>query len=250
MGLQLKGENNTAQSSVTREENPWDMPKKEKNSWDISDGEEDLLKIEEPKVVYNTAMAEAQAKQKEGNPIVGVIVKMLIALAVGGLLIFTGEKIVSVVMPEGESITHLLNEKADVMATELGMTLVDDPAMAANVFQYSKGVVTVKSAEDLGIVYIDGKQMGVHIPSNKYTIFDVQVGDGEKEMYNNTSYPYDNFASILNTVSDKGTVYIYYNRERNDCIIFYINNTTNRIVSMTYFNDYKKVTETLEDVFD
>lgn len=249
MGLQLKGENNADQSSVTREQNPWDGPKKEQNPWDVAGQEDDLLKMDEPKVVYNTAMAEAQAKQKESNPIVGMILKMIVALAVCGLVIFAGKMIVSVVLPEGEDITQLLDKKEDVVAKELDVTFADNPTMASRVYQYSKGTVSVRGTEDLGIVYIDGKQIGVHIASNKYTMFGVQTGDGEKEMYDHTSYPYDSFTTILDTMGGKGTVYIYYNEQRNDCIVFYINNTTNRIVSMTYFNDYKKVTETLEKVF-
>ena len=248
MGLQLKGENGTERATVTSEQNPWDTPKKVENPWDVPGKEDDLLKIEEPKVVYNTAMAEMQGKQKESNPVAGMIVKIIIALVVCGLIIFVGKKIVSVVRPEGEDITKYLGQNANTVAKELGLTLTDSPHMEANIYQYSKGTVSVKGTEDLGIVYIDNKQMGVHIPTKKYTIFGVQVGDGEREMYNRTSYPYDSSTSILNTMSGKGTVYIYYNRERNDCIVFYINNTTNRIESMTYFNDYKKVTETLENI--
>ena len=115
-------------------------------------------------------------------------------------------------------------------------------------YHYSKGNAVIKGAEDIGVVYIDGRQIGVHIDSNKYTIFGVQVGDGEKNMYDNTTYPYDSFISIMDTMGDKSTLYIYYNQSRNDCIFFRINNTTNRIETMTYYSDFRKVTELL-DVF-
>lgn len=248
MGLQLKGDQNNTSSDVAGEQrNPWDAPKKEDNPWDAPARQNVALDIEEPKVIYNTAMAEAQAKQNGSSEVVGIIIKFIILFAVSGLLFFAGEKIVSKVMPEGQDITTMLGQKEDALSTSLGETFVDNPVWAANVYHYSKGTVTVKGAEDIGVVYIDGRQVGVHITSKEYTIFDVQIGDGEKNMYDNTTYPFDSFISIMDTINGgRSTLYIYYSNSRNDCIFFRINNTTNRIESMTYYSDYKKVTETLD----
>lgn len=247
MGLQLKGENN-GNNSVGEQHNPWDAPKKETNPWDVPGKEDDLLNMEEPKVVYNTVMAEAQAKQKESNPIVGMFIKMVVALAVCGLVIFVGTKIVSVVMPKAIDVTPLLNADSRTIQSELGETFTSNPSWSSKVYEYSKSDPTFEGAENIGVVYMDGEQIGVHIPTKTYSIFDTRVGDGEKYMYDHTAYPYDNFSSILDTMSGKATVYIYYNVERNDCIFFLINNTTNRIQSMTYYNDYKKVSETLSEI--
>lgn len=252
MGLQLKGDNEGGNNhrdlrlqgmegnSVgpsTKEENPWDIPGKQNSV--ASD-------YEEPKVIYNAAMADLQGQQKQENPITGAIVKTVIALVICGALFLIGKQIVSVVKPEGQDITALLKNRGDAIAGELGVTFMDNPSWAANVYEYSESDPIIKGAEGVGVVYMDGRQVGVHIANKEYTMFGVQVGDGEQHMYNNTTYPYDSFVSILNTMSSKATVYIYYNEKQNDCIFFLINNTTNRIESMTYFYDYKEMTEELE----
>ena len=98
MGLQLKEESNHTESKRNVEQNnPWNVPET-KVTFDI----------EEPKVVYNTAMAEAQAKQKGNGAIVGTIIKMLIVLAVCGLVVFAAKKVVSVLAPAGQDITAML----------------------------------------------------------------------------------------------------------------------------------------------
>ncbi len=254
MGLQLKSDNDNNIDNkgkvqlAMKEQSTWDVPPKDSNPWDNPNQSLDDS-FEEPKVIYNSSMADLQGQQKQSNPFSGIIVKAVIAMIVCALLIFGGKAIVSVMMPEGEDITPLLTKKADVIASQLGLTFTDNPAWATNVVEYSESDPIIKgAAEGIGVVNMDGKQIGVHIQTKDYTMFGVQIGDGEKEMYDNTTYPYETFTSILNTMSDKATVYIYYNTSRNDCIFFLINNSTNRIESMTYYYDYKEVSEELSSL--
>lgn len=237
MGLQLKGESNNTENKRNNEQN---------NPWDVSE-QRAVLDIEEPIVIYNTSMAEMQAKQKGNGEIVGTIIKIIIIFMVCGLVVFAGKKLVSVLVPEGQDITTMLNWKENEISTSLEEVFVDNQGRTTDVYHYSKGSIAVKGAEDIGVVYIDGRQIGVHIASKKYTIFGVQVGDGEKHMYDNTTYPFDSFISIVDTINGgRSTLYIYYNNSRNDCIFFKINNSTNRIESMTYYSDFRKVTEKLD----
>lgn len=245
MGLQLKGENHTDNNRVDGNYNSWDELQDERNPWDVSTQPKTSLDFEEPKVVYNTAMAQVQAKQKESNPVIGAFIKIVVGLVVCGLVILVGRQIVSVVMPKGIDITEQLGHDAQTLQSELGESFINNPAWSANVYEYSKSDPSFEGSEDIGVVYMEGRQIGIHIPTKTYTIFNIRVGDGEAHMYKNTTYPFDNSTSILSTMSDKATVYIYYNQERNDCIFILINNVTNRIESMTYYNDYKKVSETL-----
>lgn len=241
MGLQLKGENENAEkNNITQ-----DVDRKEQNPWDAPKAKDDLF--EEPVVVYNTVTAQAAGERNEDNPIGGMIVKIIVAFVVCGVLIFGGKKIVSVLMPEGTDITPILKENSDVIASQLGVTFTDNPSWVSNIYHFAEGTTTVKAAEDIGIVYLNGKQAGVHITDKTYTIFDVQIGDGEAEMYNHTTYPYDNFISVVDTVNGgKSSLYIYYSQSRNDCIVFMINNTTNRIQSMTYYSNYKLMTTNMD----
>ncbi|MDE6433168.1 MAG: hypothetical protein K2L07_02925 [Lachnospiraceae bacterium] len=239
MGLQLKGTDNKEMSnSVQDGENPWDNPNQPE--------------LEEPyhtNVITNTMTATIQGEEKQENSLTKAVRMLIVALLIGAVLIFGGKAIVSVMMPEGEDITTLLKQDAGAIAKSLGLTFTDNTEWVSQIHQYSNGTVTVKAAEDIGIVYIDGKQAGVHIRSKKYTIFGIQLGDGEKEMYDHTTYPYDNFLSVINDMAEgKTTTYYYYNLEQNDCVALTINDATNRVVGITYFYDYKKVTETL-DIF-
>lgn len=242
MGLQLKGDNETtngnSQFSMGTEEqsNPWDVP--------------NVLEENEPyrgKIINNTMTATIQGQEKQRNSGIDIFVKFVVVLIVCAVLVFGGKAVVSVIMPEGEDITNLLRSDANTIATQLGVTFTDNSEWVTQIHQYSNGNATVKAAEDIGIVYIDGKQMGIHVRSKKYTMFDIQLGDSETSVYNGTSYPYDNFLSVLNDMAEgKTTTYFYYNLEQNDCLAIAINDTTNRVVGLTYFYDYNKVTETLE----
>lgn len=243
MGLQLKGENENSRATgqniaeQTPGSNPWDAP----NS-SMQDGEPYSVKS-----VHNSVTATIQGQEKQGNPIAGVIAKIVIALAVCAALVFGGKSIVSVVMPEGQDITTLLTQNENQIASALGVTFENNTEWVSQIHQYSNGAVTVKAAEGIGIVYIDGKQAGVHVRDKAYTMFGIQLGDGEQQAHDHTSYPYDNFLSILNDMAEgKTTTYFYYNEGRNDCVALTINDTTNRIVGMTYFYDFNKIMENID----
>lgn len=245
MALELKRENGSDDNPVRR--GFGEVSNEEQNPWDVPGKQNDDLRLEEPIELYNSTMAELQGKSKDGSPVIDLLIKVTIAMMVCGLVIFCGKQIVSVIKPEGEDITAMLQNTESMIASDLEITFMNQPACAGSVYHYSEGTATVKGNDDIGVVYIDGKQVGVHITSEKYTIFGTQIGDGEKHMYDNTQYPFDSFISIVDTINGgKSTLYIYYNQQRNDCIFFLINNTTNRIQTMTYYSDFKKVTERLD----
>ena len=74
--LQLSMNGQTTGGSVSKEVNPWDNPNKDL---------EDLY--DEPKVIYNSSMADLQGMQKQSNPVAGVMVKALIAFVVCAILL-------------------------------------------------------------------------------------------------------------------------------------------------------------------
>lgn len=199
-------------------------------------------------VTINCTNIETEDERKNQKSLAMSAVRTMIILFIVGLIVIgVGKAIVSIVMPEGEDITPLLTDNAKTIAAELGVTFTDHPEWAARVHQYAVGTVTVKAAEDIGIVYINGRQIGVQVESKAYTMFGIQIGDGEKHAYDHMTYPFEDFFSVINDMAEgKTTTYFYYNKKQNDCIALTINDTTNRIVGMTYFTDYEKVIETLE----
>lgn len=240
MGLQLKGENEKETlNRISRYEE-----EEGNNPWDYEDMKEEPYQTT---VVSNAMAADIHGEERQGNKLVQVLIKLAIWLGIGAVLLFVGKQIVSKVMPEGKDITGLLRSNEAAISAELGVTFTDNSSWVGRIHQYSKGVVRVKAAEDIGIVYIDGKQIGVHIESKAYTMFGVQIGDGEKNAYDNMQFKFDSFLSVLNDMAEgKTTTYYYYNEAQNDCLALTINDTTSRIVGMTYFTDYKKIIETLD----
>lgn len=237
MGLQLKGDNGSNDLKPNHEnenKNPWDYEKPLDNSYE--------------KPVITTSLKSNTVNEAAVKPTAGVtIVKLIIALIVCGALILIGKGIASKALPEGEDITAVLKKSESAIAQQLGLTFTEDATLVNEIPQYSEGKVRVVSAEDVAVVYIDGRQMGVHMRTKLYRMYNVQVGMGEKEANENMTYVSDNFFSVLNDMAvGRTTTYFYYNMAQNDCLALTINNTTNRVVAVTYYYDYKKISETLE----
>lgn len=241
MGLQLKGTQNTNDHLSKNdleggEADPWDVPQRKL--------EDEPYSI---KTTNNTTTATLVGEGRKQSPSGGMLVKLVVALVVCGFMILVGKIVVSNFVTEGEEISHLLAKSEADIAKELGVTFADRPEWVPQIHQYSKGKVSVRAAEEIGIVYIDGKQVGVHVNSKKYRIFNVQLGQGEREMNKNTTYPFVSFLSILNDMAEgKTTTYFYYRDKENDCMAITVNDTTNRVTGITYFNDFKLVMQTIE----
>lgn len=240
MGLQLKGDNGEKEAVNMR---PYDDP-------DMEDPWESGRLIDE---TYHTSVLKSDLdaniiKKRESEKKIGpMILKVLMMFIIVGVLIVVGKEVVSRVRPEGTDITGLLKSNEETLSSKLKVTFKDKPEWEGRIHQYSTGKVTVKATDDIGIVYIDGKQAGVHIESKKYTMFGLQLGDGEKHVYDNTTFKFDNFHPVLDDMAKgKTTTYFYYNTAQNDCVAVTINESTNRVVGLTYFNNYKQIVSTLD----
>lgn len=233
MALQLKDDKKSTGSVGLEDrqltDNPWDNPKN--------------MDLDEP---YSTtkSIKSTYVPEKKKIHIMDGIMKIIVFLIVGGLLIILGKAIVSKLMPEGTDVTKILSKPEMELEKDLGITFTDNTTWARNMIQYSGGEMTIRSNEDIGVVYIDNKRVGVHIESNKYTMYGIQVGMGEKKVYDtlSSSYQFDNFITLVDNDGKKGTTtYYYYRARKNDCIAIVIKNNTNRVDSVTYYNNYKLI---------
>ena len=233
MALQLKDDKKSTGSVGLEDrqltDNPWDNPKN--------------MDLDEP---YSTtkSIKSTYVPEKKKIHIMDGIMKIIVFLIVGGLLIILGKAIVSKLMPEGTDVTKILSKPEMELEKDLGITFTDNTTWARNMIQYSGGEMTIRSNEDIGVVYIDNKRVGVHIESNKYTMYGIQVGMGEKKVYDTLSstYQFDNFITLVDNDGKKGTTtYYYYRARKNDCIAIVIKNNTNRVDSVTYYNNYKLI---------
>ena len=77
-------------------------------------------------------------------------------------------------------------------------------------------------------------------------MFGISIGDGEFKIDDNLTYEYDESFNVLDDMlGGKSTAVFYYNKANNDCLVIFINDKSARVVAMTYFNDYKLVTQNL-----
>lgn len=176
------------------------------------------------------------------------IIGILIILIVFGLLWYGIKYVVS---SSGKDITSDLTKPESDIALDLGIKFEQNDGKAKSIPQYSNGTVTVRSGRDLNVIYINGKQIGVNTNGRLYRFFDVGINDAEKDALDNMTYEYDDCMILLDDVTNgESDTYFYYNEKKNDCLVLTVNNRSNRIADMTYYTDYKKVTEKLSGLSD
>ena len=151
----------------------------------------------------------------------------------------------------GKDISNQLILSEAEIGLNLGITFEDNENKVKSVRQYTKGKVTVRSGGDLNIIYVDGKQVGVNTRSRKYRFYNVGINDAEKDVIEAMTYKYDDSMIVINDIMDgESDTYYYYNKKNNDCLVLVVNNRSNRIADMTYYTDYRKMTEQLSGLDD
>ncbi len=179
----------------------------------------------------------------------GKIIKFLIVVS---LIVLGAKYAVEYFMPNITDITHLVNERKVVVEQSLGVTLSKDPDMVKEIFAYTEGQITVDGNSEIGvgIVYINGNQIGLHVNSKEYGIYGVKKGDTVVGVETNMTYEYEECFEVINDLMEgNSTSTYYYNRRNNDCLVVTSNDVSNRVVAITYFNNLSRVTEGLTSLY-
>ena len=176
--------------------------------------------------------------------VVGVIIVLAVIFALyKGINYMTGSS--------GKDISDELTKTEEEISKDLKITFADDNGSVGKVPQYSRGKVTVRSGKELSVVYINGKQVGLNTDSRKYRFFGVGINDPKQSVTKKMTYMYDDTMVILNDLlGGKSTTYFYYNKKNNDCFAVTVNDGSNRVVLLTYFTDYKKISANLTSTSD
>lgn len=208
------------------------------NPWDNPNANGSMETYQTTKSIKSTYVPE-----KRQFHIVEAMIRLIVFLVVAGVLIFVGKTVVSKVMPDGIDVTGMLSKPEMELEKELGVTFTDNTTWQKNMVQYSGGDMTIRANEDLGVVYINKKHVGIHIHTNKYKLFGIQVGMSEKKVYDtlSTTFQFDNFMTLVDSDKSGKTTYYYYRARKNDCIAIVIKNNTNRVDTITYYNNYKQI---------
>ena len=73
--------------------------------------------------------------------------------------------------------------------------------------------------------------------------------DSEVDADRDMTFEADGAMSILSDMTGgKSDAYYYYNEKNNDCLVVIVSKESNRVVDLTYYYDYKKVTENLGSI--
>lgn len=238
--------------------------KTEKKLEDLSDeyiqGKEDLYSLADnnspingtmytnnPVKISTTVVAPVTGKNKNEFDVMGIVKWVVIAV-----MIIVGVKLVSgLVNPKSIDVTGYVDLEADELTKKLDVSLGADSDMSSKVPHYSNGTVTVDGNGEIGVVYIDGKRKGIHTDDKKYNMFGIYIGDGEFKIEDNITYDYDEYFSVLNDMAGgNSTAMFYFNETKNDCFVITVNDKSARVVAMTYFNDYKLISENLSGLDD
>ncbi len=108
--------------------------------------------------------------------------------------------------------------------------------------------ITVRSDGDLNLIYMGEQLIGFNTTSRKYKIYNVAINQSEASALKKFTYLHDGSTEDIQDLNlGYSMSHIYYDTENNTCLIMTVNDTSNRVVSLSYFNDYKAIEEMIAE---
>ncbi len=211
---------------------------------DFSDGFVDMSDptLTENKNPYVIQSAYVPEDKQKTNPIVKIIILAVLILAVIIAFVIVRNKFFAPM-----DITADVKLSEEEFAAKYKLSFEENPDMAKRIPQWSNGTVKVKTGGDLHLVYIDGKRVGIHTSNKRYTIYGLKVGDPDYKAEQLMTFKHQDNYSVLNEMGQgSSTTYYYYNKATNECLATTVNENSNRIVALTYYSDFKKISESLD----
>lgn len=199
-------------------------------------------------IVISTVVEQPVSNEKKSNFDFMAILKWVIIVAVAVLGV---KLIVNIVDPKATDVTNYVSMETEEVEKKLDVKLSENSNMKGQIHHYSDGEVIVYGDGEIGVVYMDGKHIGLHINNKKYSMYGVKIGDSQKNAEKHMTYQADNKYDVLNDMmAGNSTTVFYYNKSNDDCFAVIYNDNTNRAVAMTYFNNYHKISERLSGIAD
>ncbi|MCR5212975.1 MAG: hypothetical protein K6E10_01035 [Eubacterium sp.] len=187
--------------------------------------------------------AGVNSNKKTRNIIVYSIFAVILIL-IGVVIVKTARNLTS---SGGKDISENLTLSEEELSKKMSVQFSDNPNASKRIPQYSTGAVTVKSGNGLDVIYIDGKQVGISTASRDYRFFGIGINDPEKTVESKMTYVFeDEFIVLDDALYGQSDTTYYYNEKNNDCFALTFNKNTARVVCMTYYTNYKRITETVD----
>ena len=244
MGLQLKGGNvvenkEAAQNANSSGESRKGLDQKNADPWGNKDIEDNFYNVN-----YKAMKEESRKEYGRSLKKVLKVTFIIIIMVLAGIAFFVGRKYFLASQAEkGRDLFTLGKSGESVITEELGITLTDSKDLINDELAWrTDKKLEVHSNDDIAIIYLDGQQTGLNVHSEQYKLFGVQIGMGDKEALQATTFKYkDNDYYVNKQDMDEGktTTYYYYNTEQNDCLALTVNKMTNTVQGITYIYNYQ-----------
>ncbi|MCR5148891.1 MAG: hypothetical protein K6C35_07985 [Eubacterium sp.] len=163
------------------------------------------------------------------------------------IVYIANQGIAYVIDSKGTDITALLRYSESKIAAETKTNFIVDVNGSEKLPIGLGDHYTVKTDGDLNLIYVNRRLVGINTSSRKYKIYGVAINQGEVYAMKQMFYPHEDFIKITpNDYDVYSNSYLYYSRKKNDCFLLTVNNTSNRIASLTYFTDYRLIHDILQ----
>ncbi len=184
-------------------------------------------------------------KEKEkSSPVVKVVIFAVVAI----IILAAGFMVYKKFLAKYDITSDIMMSEAEFEA-KYGISFEENAAKANGIPRYTRSKVTVRDASGLSLVYVDGKRVGTNTDTSRYYMYGIKLGDPAYQIDKTTSFRFDDKFNVLNDLEQGSSSVDYYaNKSTNECLAITVNDNSGRVVAITYYNDFKKMTEDL--VFD
>lgn len=146
----------------------------------------------------------------------------------------------------GEEITQYMGMDETELALRLGTVFTENEEQSRALSKQTGHEVRVMSNEEMNLIYYDDELKGINITGRSYQIYGVSVNQPEISAVNHMTYKSEGVKQELpDVMGGMSLSHYYYNRDRNDCLVLTVNQHSNRVVSITFYNDFRLISGTV-----
>jgi hypothetical protein len=171
------------------------------------------------------------------------LIKSIITVAIIGIIAIL---IKVLIFPAPKDLTDSARLSEDEIASKFKITFERDEIMDKYIPKWTNGTVEARSGKGLTVFSIDGKYGGFHIDNKKWSVYGLKIGMKYDEVpaaltFSNS----ENFMVLNDVIGGNSSADYYYNDATNEGLVVTINDNSGRVVAITYWNDFIKMTENL-----
>ena len=142
----------------------------------------------------------------------------------------------------GRDISTYLTMDEKSIGAQLNTSFQDSPELSRAISKGSREQEYVRSDGELNLIYIDGKLTGYNTTGREYQMYGVAINQPEISAVNDMVYSYEGtMREVTDLYGGASDSHYYYNTRQNDCLVLTVNQNSNRVVSITYYNDFQLI---------